>query len=256
MIQPIAAGHQDQYVGRGLDDLLPIDVDGSATGRPQHVLPTGQRHHLRHPMPADHQRIEPFEADDAAGGATGGPNATTDPIDAMAQCSNDRLRHAFAIRRLPDGDNRVEHALDARRLKREDLRLAWQRACDLQHILVGDGANRAEFLSQDEVRFELREELDVQLVDRFAAAQVVAHQTVDFGAVGHVGRKDVASDLGFLPGCRREVALVRHGNELLAQAECVADLGCTWEERDDPHSGILSVGWNRATYLQSYCSPV
>ena len=70
-----------------------------------------------------------------------------------------------------------------------------QRAGEVGDLLVGDRADRAQRLRDDQVGLQARERVAVELVDRFALERALAHGRVDLGCVEARG-EPVAGELG------------------------------------------------------------
>ncbi len=75
---------------------------------------------------------------------------------ARTQTGDDLGRTALVARELAEEHNRGVDVLEARRLERDDARIAVQPSCGLRDDLVGDRAHRAQFLRDDQIGFELR----------------------------------------------------------------------------------------------------
>ena len=127
------------------------------------------------------------------------------------------------------------------RVEREDLGRRVHPPGERLHVVVGDGAHRAQRLGDDEVRGERAHAVLVELVDRAALLGELAHGAVDLA--GREARADdVARDLGQVERLRRVVALVRDGGDLAAQAQGEERLGGRGDEGDDAHAAQYERG--------------
>ena len=149
-------------------------------------------------------------------------------------------RGVLGVGHRADRRDRVEDALDRRRLERHDADVGVDRPGHLVDLAVADRADRAQLLGQDEVRVGRLERLLVELVERRAAVDRLADEAIDLTrrALGQVvGR---AGDRRDRCGLGRPVALVGHPDELVAEPEGEDDLGRRRQERDDPHRASLA----------------
>jgi hypothetical protein len=99
---------------------------------------------------------------------------------------------------------------------------------------VGDRADRAERLRDDQVGSQRAQEIAVELIDRSAGGDALANRRVDPPRV-ELRRERVARNLRQAQRRRRVVALMRHRDEILAETEREAELGRMRHEAYDSH---------------------
>ncbi len=128
--------------------------------------------------------------------------------------------------------DRLLDLLEVARIQRHGLDVD---AGDALDLAARNGADLAEILRDDQVGGELLEQFRVDLVERPAVAERVAHGAVDLGApelvrVDARGRDDRHGlHLGWV------VALVRTPDEVVSEPEGGDDLGRARNEGDDAH---------------------
>ena len=81
--------------------------------------------------------------------------------------------------RLAEPDHVLEHLAQRARVLLDDPGLARQPGRDLDHLLVGDGADGADRLGDDQVGCELCQQLLVEFVERLALGDARLHRPVD-----------------------------------------------------------------------------
>ena len=138
------------------------------------------------------------------------------------------------VGRLGQHAHVAEHLAERVRVERDHLRLGVEPLGDRLDVLVGDRADRAQRLRDDQVGLQVAQRRLVELVDRAALLGELAHRAVDLGRL-EPGPDHVARDLRQLEHLRRVVALVRDGGNLVAQAEREQHLGGGRDEGDDAH---------------------
>ena len=230
----VAARHHDDDLRLGRRDLLPVDLDRRLGRLAEQVHPAGVLDQLRRPVPGDEQRVEPLERSDAAAAARRAPRG------ARGRSARRRARPA----RSPSSRRPVACAIV--RTSASASPSVWgssaitrgrdgSSAAIAGDLVVGDRADRAERLRDDQVGLERGERCGVQLVDRLAARRALAHRGVD--RARRRGRRGSASRVSArqLPRRGRVVALVRDRDKLIAEAEREEELGRMRDEADDPH---------------------
>ena len=146
---------------------------------------------------------------------------------------------------LTEALNGVEDLFQGCGLQGHDGRIALGDTHGAPHLLVGDGADAAQLLGEDEVRGKLFQELLVKVVDAAAFVQGAADVPVNLRA-GAAGVVDgAAGDAGLAGDRGGEIALVRDGDQLLLQAKGAGNLGRAGQEGTDSH-GVSSVAGVRA----------
>ncbi len=99
--------------------------------------------------------------------------------------------------------------------------------------LVRNRANGAELLRDDKIRFELREQRGVEMVETRSGVNRGAHVAVDFGRAASSGPKR-GGKLGQRERLERIIALVRYADDVLARADREENLGRARQQTDDP----------------------
>jgi hypothetical protein len=202
-------------------------------GEAEHVHAAGQLDDLRRPVPGDEDRVEPLDGDDRD--ALGAADGDADGVDAGALARDELDRRVARVGELGDGAHVAERLAERVRVERDDVRVGRDRAGHLAHVVVADRAHRAQLLGDDEVGLEVVQEIGVELVDRLAALGVLADGGVDLGR-RQVRRQPVARDVRQRARRFGEVALVRDPDDVVAEPEREEQLGCVWDEADDPHA--------------------
>ena len=148
-------------------------------------------------MPGRERRVEPFERNHAARRQTGETaleDAVLDARQALAQQLDQAHRLVLRLGVRADRGDRVEDALDARRLEADDLAVRAGQADRLGHVAVRDGAHVAQLLGQDQVRVRPGQRRDVEPVDRIAAMNGRCDAVVDLAARGARDRAHVGGE--------------------------------------------------------------
>ena len=126
----------------------------------------------------------------------------------------------------------AEHLAERVRVERDHLRRGLHPLGHRDDVVVGDRADRAQRLRDDQVGLQLAQPLLVERVDRLALLGELAHRAVDL-ARREAGADQVARDLGQLERGGGVVALVRDGGNLVAEPESEQHLGGGGDEGDD-----------------------
>ena len=204
-----------------------------ALARPrQGVDAAGERDHLRHPVAAGERRVEPLERRDPGARRVGdrGP----DGVDPGPQLPAQALAAVADAAGLAEADEVAEDLVEGRGVEREHLGGARQARGDRANVVVGDGADRAERLGDDQVGALGGKRLLIELVERIAGADQLPHPGVDLRRLEALG--DDAAGQARQPRRRlRVVALVGDGDDLLAEPEREQRLGRRGDEAGDPH---------------------
>ncbi len=115
------------------------------------------------------------------------------------------------------------------------------------YVVVGDGADLADRLRDDQVGRELGEQVLVERVEGLAAPDKLANAGVDLGG-GEPGVEDAAGQVRKPGRLGRKVALVRDRDHVIAQAEREQRLGGRGDEAGDTHRpNLLRDGWSRVS---------
>ncbi len=201
-------------------------------GGPGHVFAAGDRDHLRDPVPPTYGGSSHSSAitrgmlAPATAARTVASRPSSSPRSSWAWCGDRRC--------LAQADHVLEHLAQRARVLLQDLRLTAQPGRHLEHVLVGDRADSADRLGDDQIGGELGEQLLVQFVQRLSLRHPRLHCPVDLSSVeaawqhrlGQVGKRTC---LG------RVVALMGDRDDAVAEAERVEHLGRRWNEACDPH---------------------
>jgi hypothetical protein len=136
--------------------------------------------------------------------------------------------------RLAEADHVLEHLGQRARILLEHPRPAVEAGGDRNHVLVGDGADLADRLGDDQIGGELREHSLVQLVERAALGDRRLHGGVDLAGV-EVLAQNRPGQVGEFPRSWRVVALVRDADDAVAEPHCKEHLRGRGDEARDPH---------------------
>ena len=119
-----------------------------------------------------------------------------------------------------------------------DLRaVGISRSAIVGDLVVGDRADRAQLLRDDQVGLELAQRALVELVDRLAALGALAHRGVDLAPSCSPAGSTSRVTCGSVAAPRRVIALVRDADDVVAEPEREQQLGRVGHEADDPHRG-------------------
>ena len=165
----------------------------------------------------------------------GAPSTAADTASSRRRaCSRSRRASRSALAASPRRAKSRDHVVELHRVERQHARLAGQRRGDRNDVVVRDRADVADRLRDDQVGLELGEPLGVELVERPPAVHCLADRAVDLRCRESVGDHG-AGEVGDGRRLGRPVALVRHGDHLVAEAEREQQLGRARDERRDPH---------------------
>ena len=149
-------------------------------GGVERVACAGAFDELRGPVPADEERIGPFEEDDTRAVFEGvdelcrGEHALAEPRDGF----DGLLLEADSA---ADGVDVVEHTLERLRVEAEDLGAGRERIGDTTDCLQIDRADLAEILREDQIGPEGAEERLVHGVEGDSGSELLADAGVDGG---------------------------------------------------------------------------
>ena len=203
-------------------------------GPAEQVEPARVLDQLRRPVARDEHRVEPLEGGDRhrLGGAHGEPHA----VDPRSRVAHQVDAGVLGVGRLCERAHVPQHLAQRVRIQRHHLRLGVEPLGDRAHVVVGDRADGAQRLRDDQIGLKVPQGGLVELVDRAALLGQRAHGAVDL-VRRQAGPDHVARDLGQVERLRRVVALMGDGGDLVADAEREQHLGGRGHEGDDPHSG-------------------
>ena len=223
------------HVGLGGAELLPRRGARLDARLAERVGAAGGLDHLGHPVAADERWVEPLQARRRAAAAHPRP-----PSEQRSTRNSSSLRRCSPRSGTPhSAPSRTRSASTSSRVSGSSESTSGspgRRARDRAHVVVGDGAHGAEGLGHDQVRLEPFELFRVEPVDRLALGGELAHGGVDLAgreAVGDLAPREAWA----LQRCGRPVALVRDGDDVVAQAEREERLGRGRDEAGDPWEG-------------------
>ena len=145
-----AAGDQ-QDLGIGGADVVPGDRARARAGDAEQRLAAGERDQLGRPVAGAERRIDPFEHGDG-GGRLHARGTRRHGVDAGPQRGDHLASARRDAGRFRDEAEAGEDILEARRLEVHDARRPGQRARGFAHLGVGDGADVAQRLGDDQIR--------------------------------------------------------------------------------------------------------
>ena len=178
-------------------------------------------------MAGRERRVEPLEADDAPRRHTIEAtlqHAVLDPRQSFAQDLDQPDRLVLGLGHRTDRRDRVEDALDRRRLEADHGRVRIELPDRVGDLAVAHRAHGAQLLGQDQVGVRGGERVKVELVDGAAAVDGGGDSGIDLAAARTGGRADVGGHHRDRGRLGRVVALVRPADQLVAQAESEDDL--------------------------------
>ena len=191
----VPARHHDDDLGAGGGDAPPSRAAEGSPGRPSTSTPPaisiscGSSGRRRTPGRATRARRRGTRRRRATASRTASTRARW-----RATSSSAASRRAGRLRDRPDVAQRLAERLG---VQRDHLRAASAAAAaDLRHLVVGDRADRAQLLRDDQVGRELGERLLVERVDRLAARGALAHGGVDLARRSGPARQHVARQWG------------------------------------------------------------
>ena len=160
-----------------------------------------------------------------------------DPVNLLLKCAYDRDGAFLSPGRCTDQLNRLENPAETGRLQREDGAVAFEPVDRLLDDIVGDRADVAELLRQDEIGVEPSQEILVECVDAAAGVRSARDMVVDLAAAVRPMVEGAPRDDREPGRFRGEIALVGHGHQLVAASEREDDLRCAREQRADFETG-------------------
>ena len=215
-------------------ELLPLDLGRLGAGRSGDVLAAGELDHLRDPVAADEGRVEPLQGDDPRPRGARDRGARPRPAVPPASPRSWRARSGIPAA----SPSRVTSSSTSPRLLGSCCthpRRPRQPRRHLDHVLVGDGADVADRLGDDQVRRQRGQPRLVEAVERPAFADdPPSRRRRSRRRRGPPGRT-VAVRCGSSLAGRREVALVGDADHALAEPERKQHLGRRGNEARDPH---------------------
>ena len=186
-------------------------------------------------------------------GGLGAPE-TAARTAASRPSSSPRSSCASASRpgRLAEPDHVLEHLAERARVLLEHPRLARQPRGDLEHVLVGDGADVADRLGDDQVRRQLGQPLLVELVERPALAD--ASPSPPRRSRRRRARRAARCWVrwGSERACGRVVALVGDRDDALAEPEGEEHLRRGGNQAGDAHAASIWQSSRVAAGADSY----
>src|SRR2546430_5797693 len=122
------------------------------------------------------------------------------------------------------------------RVERHDLRLSWQVSCTILDVPEGRGAHVTKPLGQDQVRIRGAKGKDVDLVKGARRSEPFPDHAARLAARLALVLEERAAHNAFRARRGRVVTLRRDADEVLTEAERVADLCGRGEKGDNPHA--------------------
>jgi hypothetical protein len=224
------AGRDDDELRFEGGDFGPGRRIGGFGGPPEHILAASRLDHLGNPVARDERRIRPLGNEDAAPRPSG--HGLPDLVD---RCAHRRGKRLALLRDAEPARERLDRCGDAverARVQRNHLGID---RTERRDVAPRDGTDRAEVLRDDDVGREVGKELLVECVEGAAVGDRLADCAVDLGAGQRGGIDPGCGNDREPPHLRRPVALLRHADERLGEAELGDDLGRAGEQRADAH---------------------
>ena len=213
-------------------DGAPGRLLGVLAGKAEHVDAAGELDQLRRPVARGEDRVEPLDRSDHR--PLGTLHRHAHAIDASALAGDEVERGVARSRRRGDGADVAHRLADRLRIECDHLRARGDHLGLLDDFVVGDRADRAQLLGDDQVGLQLAQELGIELVDGALAGDRGAHGGVDL-ARRQALRQTVPGHAWQLERTCGMIALVRHRDDIVAEPEREEQLGCVRHERNDPH---------------------
>src|SRR2546429_138104 len=188
--------HDDHALGIGVDPLLPVDGMRRPARHAKPLVAAGNGDELRSPVTAVEGRVDPFEAHHSSPGPPG--NALLDSGDAPSKRIADALRDSGPARQPTNNADVLEDVLNGLRFERDELRRGTQPAYGPFHDRIGDGADLAELLREDQVGAERLQERRIERVDAAALVDELANVPIDLGTRTRA-RQDAAGEHRLVP---------------------------------------------------------
>ncbi len=234
----VAAGRDEENLGRGDDHLLVGDAGGGLARMAEDVLPAGEGDHLRNPMAAGEERIEPFEQGDS-GTRPGVRDFFRDAPEALVERGNQGLCAIAAACGFANKQNIPPHVGNVARIEGNYLRLAREAREHRSEVVGRSGTDDAKVLGNDQVRRQLFERGSVHGIEALAARDVFADDAIYLGRrqVMWNARMDDAAARGRL---RREIAFVADAKDFFVKAQREENLRGGRQEGDDAHGATVA----------------
>jgi hypothetical protein len=226
-----SAEHDDDQLRLERGDFGPGPRRRVTAGGRADVSPAGGLDQLRHPMPGQVERFEPFDAHDPLTRRTGTGAQSGEPDrDLLGQ----RAGLPLAMKCATENADVLRDPGHGRRAEGYHERGRMEGGREPVDGPVFHRAHLAETLRHDEVRREPPQRFGFHADNRSTLLTEPSHFGVDLGAGSariHVGRRHLRQPLHR----RGVVTLVRDPHELVRGTERGHDLGGGRQQRDDAH---------------------
>jgi hypothetical protein len=202
-------------------------------GEAEHILAAGEVDQLRCPVTCRIRRIEPLERDHARPATAAHRQA--DAVDPLRGLADQIDRRVLGVCGLCDRSGIAQNLSQRVRIERDHHRLTVDLRRDFAHVVVGDGADRAQRLGDDQLGLQVVQRVGVELVDRLSVERPLLDGRVDLGGAETV-RQLVPRNPG--QGCRLRwvVALMGDADDVIAQSEGEQQLGRGRNQAHDAHA--------------------
>src|SRR6202165_2843716 len=209
-------------MGRGSLPLPPWEGRRGWARTPPLLVAARHGDELRCPVTTVKGRVDPFETDHLSRTPSG--DTLLDRHDPPAKGIANVLRGIRPSDQAADQENVLEDVLEALRLERHQLGRRPQPAGGPLDHWVGDGADLAQFLRQDQVGVERRQQVGVERVDAASLVDELSNVAIHLRSGARRGEHTSCQHrLG--PDRLREIALVRNSHQLVLEAERTDDFG-------------------------------
>src|SRR5436309_5965804 len=209
------AWRENNYLRLVLNNLVPFYSVGRLAETTESFESSSVIDHLRNPVSASPGRLKPFHEEDPRF-ILYSLRFLSNPVYSPQHLRSKFLSFCQLVCHPANQENIVNDLLQIRRLQRDDLCIRIQYPCCFLDPRIGNGANMAEFLRQNEIRRQLLQKFFVNLVNVAAALfnfPVNLKASVDLLVNRRLGQN------GSVRSLRRIIAFVGHGDNLVYKPE-------------------------------------
>ncbi len=178
LLEVVAARHEHDDLRHGGAHLVPRGLAARLAVLGEHGRTADRRDHAGHPMPGGERRVGPFEREDAHRRQPLGGGFHS--LDAVAKRRHQHGRGSTRSSAFADRADRGDHLVERVGIERDDRRVGRPELVERLLDLPGrHGADAAEILREHDIGLLAAQQVDVELVERLAGADLRPHGVVD-----------------------------------------------------------------------------